>query len=144
MSKTIALVGDIYRVLATGKETGGSYAFFENFVYPDGGPPPHIHTREEEGFYILEGEVTFYVEDQILVGRPGDSFHVKRGTLHRFKNESGKPAKMLVWVAPAGLEEMFLRIGKPVEDVTIAPGVDPTEIDRLLELAPEYGLEIRT
>jgi len=52
----IAVVGDVYRFLATGDETDGRYAMFEAFVLPGGGPPPHTHSREEESFYVLEGE----------------------------------------------------------------------------------------
>ena len=59
--RTIAVVGDVYRFLATGDETNGKYAMWEAIVPPGGGPPPHIHSREEESFYILEGEITFTV-----------------------------------------------------------------------------------
>src|ERR1700710_2605568 len=59
--RTIAIVGDVYRFLATGDETDGKYAIWEAIVPPGGGPPPHVHSREEEGFYILEGEITFHV-----------------------------------------------------------------------------------
>ena len=47
---TIAVVGDVYRFLATGEDTNGKYALFEALVGPGGGPPPHVHSREEEGF----------------------------------------------------------------------------------------------
>ena len=60
--RTVAVVGDLYRFLATGKETDGKYAQFEATVFPGGGPPPHIHRREEEGFFILEGEITFQID----------------------------------------------------------------------------------
>jgi mannose-6-phosphate isomerase-like protein (cupin superfamily) len=56
--RTIAVVGDVYRFLATGEDTNGKYALFEAIVPPGGGPPPHVHSREEEGFYILEGGAT--------------------------------------------------------------------------------------
>ena len=56
--RTISVVGDVYRFLATGAETNGKYALWEAIVPPGGGPPPHVHSREEEGFYILEGEIT--------------------------------------------------------------------------------------
>ena len=55
--RTIAVVGDVYRFLATGADTNGKYAMWEAIVPPGGGPPPHVHSREEEGFYILEGEI---------------------------------------------------------------------------------------
>src|SRR5258708_13167756 len=67
--RTIAIVGDVYRFLATGEDTNGKYALWEAIVPPGGGPPPHVHSREEEGFYILEAEITFTICDQRLVAR---------------------------------------------------------------------------
>jgi quercetin dioxygenase-like cupin family protein len=58
--RTIAVVGDVYRFLVTGDETNGKYAMWEAIVPPGGGPPPHVHSREED-FYILEGEITFMI-----------------------------------------------------------------------------------
>ena len=52
--RTVAVVGDVYRFLATGEDTNGKYALWEALVPPGGGPPPHVHSREEEGFYVLE------------------------------------------------------------------------------------------
>ncbi len=49
----------------------GQYALWEAIVPPGGGPPPHTHSREEEGFYVLEGEITFYVEGQPFVATAG-------------------------------------------------------------------------
>ena len=49
----------MYRFLATGEDTNGNYAIWEAIVPPGHGPPSHVHSREEEGFYILEGEITF-------------------------------------------------------------------------------------
>jgi quercetin dioxygenase-like cupin family protein len=94
--RTIAVVGDVYRYLVSGDETGGKYALMEAFVGPGGGPPPHIHSREAEGFYILDGEITFNVEGKRIVAGPGMFASVPIGALHSFKNESGKPVRMLV------------------------------------------------
>ena len=55
LGRTIAVVGDVYRFLATGEDTSGKYAFWEALVPPGGGPPPHVHSREEEGFYVEVG-----------------------------------------------------------------------------------------
>jgi len=55
--RTIAVFGDVYRFLAVGEDTNGKYALWEAVVPPGGGPPPHVHSREEEGFYVLEGEI---------------------------------------------------------------------------------------
>src|ERR1700677_4992035 len=98
--RTIGVVGDIYRFLAVGEDTDGRYATWEATVPPGGGPPPHVHSREEESFYILEGELTLYVGEQRLAARAGTFANVPVGTLHRFCNESGKPVRLLITVTP--------------------------------------------
>src|SRR3954452_25035199 len=104
--RTVAVVGDVYRFLATGDETNGKYALWEAVVPPGGGPPLHVHSREEEGFYVLEGEIALQVGDQRLVAGPGMFISMPVGTPHSFKNESARHARMLISVAPAGLEQM--------------------------------------
>ena len=141
--RTIAAVGDVYRFLATGDNTHGTYAMWEAIVPPGGGPPPHVHSREEEGFYILEGEITLQAGDQQIVATAGMFLNMPIGTPHSFKNESDKPAKMLITVAPAGLENMFFEFGVPLaEGSTTALPPTQEEITKLLQIAPKYGIEI--
>ncbi|CAN5479358.1 hypothetical protein BH11PLA2_BH11PLA2_47670 [soil metagenome] len=142
--RTIAVVGDVYRFLATGEDTNGKYAIWEAIVPPGGGPPPHSHSREEEGFFILEGEITFQIGDQRIFATAGMFANMPVGTSHSFKNESDRPAKMLISVAPAGLEQMFFEVGVPVaQGVTTTPPPSKAEIEKLLEVAPKYGIEIK-
>src|SRR5450755_4182906 len=142
--RTIAVVGDVYRFLATGEDTNGKYALWEAIVPPGGGPPPHVHSREEEGFYILEGEITFQINGERVVATAGMFANMPVGTPHSFKNESSKPAKMLISVAPAGLEKMFFEVGVPVsQGATTALLPTKEEIEKLLAIAPRYGVEIR-
>ena len=142
--RTIAVVGDVYRFLATGEDTDGKYALWEAIVPPGGGPPPHVHSKEEEGFYILEGEITFLVGEERVVATAGTFANMPVGTPHSFKNESGKPARMLISVAPAGLEQMFFEVGVPLpEGSTTALPPTKEEIEKLLAVAPRYGIEIR-
>lgn len=103
--------GDEYYYYATGKETNGQYFFFESVVPPNGGPPPHVQTREEEAFYILEGEVTFYAEGKETIAGKGTFLNVPKGVKHRFKNNSMENARMLIFFAPAGIENMFEEMG---------------------------------
>src|ERR1700676_3160476 len=142
--RTIAVVGDVYRFLATGDDTDGKYAMWEAIVPPGGGPPPHVHSREEEGFYILEGEITIQFGDKWIVATAGMFANMPVGTPHSFKNESDRPAKMLISVAPAGLEKMFFEVGVPVAQGAMT-ALPPTkeEIERLLAVAPRYGIEIK-
>ena len=142
--RTIAVVGDVYRFLAVADDTNGKYAIWEAIVPPGGGPPPHVHSREEEGFYILEGEITVHISDKRLVATAGMFANMPVGTPHSFKNESDKPAKMLITVAPAGLEQMFFEVGVPVvQGATTAAPPKKEEIEKLLAVAPRYGIEIR-
>src|SRR5215212_8591079 len=142
--RTVAVVGDVYRFLATGDDTNGTYALWEALVPPGGGPPPHVHSREAEGFYVLEGEITFTVNGARLVATAGTFANMPVGTPHSFKNESDRPARMLISVAPAGLERMFFEVGVPLaEGATTAPPSTKAEIEKLLEVAPRYGIEVK-
>src|SRR5581483_8591274 len=97
------------------------------------------HSREEEGFYVLEGEITLQVGDKRLVATAGMFANMPVATLHSFKNESDKPAKMLICVAPAGLEKMFLEVDVPVtQGATTAAPPTKEEINKLLAVAPRY------
>jgi mannose-6-phosphate isomerase-like protein (cupin superfamily) len=141
--RTIAVVGDVYRFVATGDDTNGKYALLEAIVGPGGGPPPHVHSREQEGFYIIDGEITFTINDKRLVATAGLFANMPVGTPHSFKNESNKPAKMLVCITPAGLEKMFFEIGVPLpEGSTSAPPPTKEDIDKLLAIASRYGIEL--
>ena len=141
--RTIAVVGDVYRFLVTGEDSGGRYAMWEAIVTPGGGPPLHVHSKEDEGFVILEGEIVFNVDGERVVATAGTGVNMPPGVRHAFKNESDRPAKMLILVAPAGLEQMFFETGVPVpEGTTTAPPVSHEEIERLLAVAPRYGVTI--
>jgi quercetin dioxygenase-like cupin family protein len=138
--RTIGIVGDIYRFLATGEETDGRYAMFEAIVLPGGGPPPHLHRLEDETFYVLEGEIAFQVGDENLIAGPGTFVNMPIGQPHAFKNETDQIAKMLITYAPAGLEEYFFEVGQPFAG-ELPPKPTQKEIEKLMEAAPKYGIE---
>lgn len=142
--RTIAVVGEVSRFLATGEDTNGKYALWEVTVAPGGGPPPHVHSREEEGFYILEGEISFTIGDKRIVASAGMFANMPVGTPHSFKNESNRPAKMLIVVAPAGLEQMFFEFGVLFPDEGSTTTLPPTkeEIEKLRAIGSRYGIEI--
>jgi quercetin dioxygenase-like cupin family protein len=142
--RTIGVVGDVYRFLATGEDTDGRYALWEALVPPGGGPPPHVHSREVEAFYVLEGENTFQIGSEQLVATAGMFVSMPIGCEHAFRNASDRPARMLIEVVPAGLEQMFFEVGQPVAPgAKSAPPPTPEEIDRLVAAAARYGVEIR-
>ena len=141
--RKVALAGDVYQIKLTGAETGGRCAVFEFFVPPGGGPPPHVHQREEEMFYVLEGELTFTVADTKFVVSAGAFLNAVRNVPHAFKNEADVPARAVVVVSPAGLEDYFLEVGIPWDDAYRAPGpASPEQLAQMVAAAPKYGLEI--
>ena len=74
---------------------------------PGGGPPSHIQTREKEAFYILEGQLTFYGQGAEIAAGSGTYCDIQKGTQHRFRNNTERTAKMLLFSAPAGIEGLF-------------------------------------
>ena len=140
----IHVAGDRYRFLATKGDTDGQYALWEAFVPPGGGPPRHRHSREEEGFYIIEGKVTVYVDEDEYEAAAGSFVNLPKGSWHSFRNSSKQPAKMLILVSPGGMEEMFRRAGQVVTelDATVPP-FGAAEKQKLVEVAAEYGIELQ-
>ena len=136
-------VGDVYRILATGEQTGGAYALCEARVLPGGGPPPHVHRREDESFFILEGEITFMLDGRKVLAKAGSFLQSPRNLPHAFKNESSAPARMLVLTTPSGFEKFLAEFAQPVPSFESPPlPVTAAEIQRLLAIAPKYGIEI--
>jgi hypothetical protein len=87
--------------------------------------------------------VTFRAGDETVTAAAGTAVHLPPGLAHSFKNESDAPARMIITVTPAGLEEMFFEVGVPLaEGMTTALPPTHEEIERLLAAAPRYGVEI--
>jgi quercetin dioxygenase-like cupin family protein len=142
--RSIWVVGDRYTIKCSGNDTGGAFAMIEAIVPPGNGPPPHIHGREDEAFYVLDGELQFHVDGRSFTATSGSWVTLAKGSLHYFKNTGLKPARMLIVVTPAGLEDFFLEIGREAidgESEPVAP--TPEDIQKLVKTAPKYGVEIR-
>ncbi len=145
---TFSVVSDVYRILASASDTGGALGLIDAIVPPGGGPPPHIHTREDEFFYILEGEITFYVESAAaaapLIARAGTFLFAPRNQKHRFRNETAAPARMLVGVLPGGFERLFVNTGAklPTGSTTPAPVSEPDLIKLAQVAAQTFGCHI--
>jgi mannose-6-phosphate isomerase-like protein (cupin superfamily) len=136
------VLGNLVTFKATSEETGGSYALWEEIAWPGAGPPPHIHHRETETFYVLEGRLRLLCGDRELEAGPGDFVQVPRGTLHNYKNVGETRARFLVQVVPGGFERCFEEFGRPVVDPSAPPAVEESDIRKLLAAAPRHSLEV--
>ena len=143
--QTLSLVGDTYRILMTGKQTGGAYAAIDMLIPPNGGPGPHAHAGFQESFYVIEGEVEVKSEASTYTAKKGSFIEIPLGGIvHCFKNKTDEMAHLLCFVVPSGLEEFFMEVGKPVSPGTFLPPpqIDADALKKLMEIAEKYGQKI--
>lgn len=134
--------GDLYSLLVTGQETNNAFFQFEAVVPQGGGPPPHVHSREDESFYVVSGSLEILLGDKTYQAKRGDFVFIPRGTVHRFKNVGSDTAMQLVTFVPAGMEKFFQEVFPEAKDRHAAPPPVTEElIRRMNEAAPKYGLE---
>ena len=134
--------GDRYTFLVTGEESGGSMFALDCVVGAGGGPPPHRHLAEDELFYIVEGSISFTMDDETRVVGPGQSAFVPRGTKHSYVNTSETEARMIAVYTPAGMEGWFREVCTSVTDESATPPpVTPELIERMLEAGPRHNVE---
>jgi len=127
--KTVEVVGDTYRFLGVGGDTDRTYMIMEATVAPGNGPPRHYHTREEEGFYVLDGELAFSADGESVRAGPGTYLNLPKKSRHTFENVGDRPARMLIFCAPAGVEDFFV-------------AADRQPPDALIEAAARFGIQI--
>lgn len=132
-------------IKATGKETGGRYTLVE-VLEPEGEEAPlHVHHREDESFWILEGELTFEVGEETIKASPGSFVFGPKGVPHRYTVDSG-PARLLFILSPAGFEEFIYATSEPAQERTLPPPPegppDEAEMEQLGILARQYGCEL--
>jgi quercetin dioxygenase-like cupin family protein len=143
--KTLAVVGDTYRILISGAETNGAFASIEMLIPPGGGPGPHAHADFEESFYVIEGEIEVKSEFGNYTATEGSFVSIPKGGLvHCFKNISDKNARLLCTVVPAGLETFFEEVGEPVAPGEFLPPAEPDEagLKRLQDIAQKHGQQL--
>lgn len=123
----------VYR--AVSEDTDGVYSLFEITVPPGQGPPPHVHSREDESWYVLDGVFDIQLGEQSFTATPGWFGLGPRDVPHGIKAAGASPAKMLMIVTPAGFERFFDELA----ELTESP---PYDFDRVRALFEKYGMQI--
>jgi quercetin dioxygenase-like cupin family protein len=115
------------KVLIRGEHGSGAIALIDETVGPDfAGPPLHVHPGFDEVFYVLEGRLTFQLEERTWTGGPGEVAFAPRGVAHTFANLSGEPARTLVICSPSGFERYFDRLAAELTGLEPPPaGPEP-------------------
>jgi quercetin dioxygenase-like cupin family protein len=132
--------GSLMRIKARAEDTGGALGLVDASFYKGFGPPLHIHRREDEALYVLEGEIRFRQGEDEWVAGPGTYVWGPRGVPHAFKVQSER-ARALVIVTPGGFERMFEEGGVPATESNQPPeqGYDP---EAAKAIAKRFGFEV--
>lgn len=126
------VLGDRVLVKLTGENTNAQFALTEQVNEPGTGLPPHRHTQEDETFLVLEGQVEFVVGSDTAIVEAGGLAYAPRGTVHSFRVVSDTPARMLIHVSPAGLENMF-------QELSELPA-GPPDMAQVMAICGRYGV----
>ncbi len=128
-------------IKATSEETGGALTVIDTWLTPDANPPMHIHRDEDEAFFLLDGEIEFFVADEPgrLAG-PGEFVFGPRGVPHRFEVRSPQ-ARVLVLGTPGGGELFFRAMGETATEATI-PVPRPPDVERVVGIAAAHRIDI--
>jgi mannose-6-phosphate isomerase-like protein (cupin superfamily) len=132
--KKLCIFGGVeFLVKASSQESGGAFTLLDSLTPAGTFLPPHVHAREDETFYILEGEFDFYVADQTLRAGPGATVHAPRGLPHAFKVVSTVPGRALVLTTPGGFERCM-------EELSALPN-DPADMPGAFQVCARCGIE---
>jgi quercetin dioxygenase-like cupin family protein len=135
------MLGGLVTMKATAQQTGGAFGLVEEVLNKAAEPPPHVHHREDEAFYVLDGELTIRVGDEIFRATRGAFVFCPRGIPHQLTVESPE-VRMLTLVTPGGVEGLWQQLGEPARSRTLPPEPTEPDINRVVRLAAEYGAEI--
>lgn len=130
--KVVGVLGSESTFKVTSDETGGAYAVLEQSVLPGHGPPRHVHRRETEIFYVLEGTFEFTVGDQAILAPAGTTAVAPRDIPHAFRNVGAATGKLLLTVIPGHFANYFIEV-----DAVAEP-----DLDTIRALCAKYEVDI--
>lgn len=133
-SAPLNIVGEETLVKVAAADSDGQLAFFQLLAPPMSGPPRHVHSREDELFYVLEGELVFELDGQRFPVEAGGTVFLRRGVVHAYQNFTERDARLLIATTPGGFSEFFVELSA----ATPAGGMPAFEV--LQALAEKYGI----
>ena len=135
-------LGVLATIKASAETTAGRVAVIEHLAPYGAGSPLHVHRREDEWFYVIEGELTFWVGGQVIEAPAGSFVYGPRDVPHTF-TVSSPEARFLLVTEPGGFESFMRALAEPAQTLTLPPAtIQQPEPERMMALAAEYGIEI--
>lgn len=136
LENPLNILGDQVLLKLGGRDTAGQLTVMMGITPPKAGPPLHRHSREDESFYVLEGEYLFEVDGKQFHAGPGTFAFLPRGTAHTFQNVTDTPAKLLIITQPAGVEDFFVEVDAAMR------GMTEPDMAVLLPIFHKFGMEL--
>jgi quercetin dioxygenase-like cupin family protein len=135
-------LGELAIIHTSGKETKNSYSMIELFATKEGEAPWHVHHREDESFFILEGELSLYVGDKVHKCKPGDFILAPKGIPHMYTVDTPGHARILMIFSPSGFEDFVRATSTPALSM-IPPPPEEMDIDydKVISIAGQFGAE---
>ena len=119
----------------SGRDTGGTVSVVESHDVTGGGPPLHIHHREDETFQVLEGEYEWHVGDKKFTAQKGATIFAPRGIAHTYRYTGKRPGRLMCIITPSGFEGFF-------EEISALSPQQQQDIPGVIAIGRKYGLEI--
>ena len=135
-------LGELLTMVATAEQTGGLFSLMHERLPRGAEPPPHVHRREDEAFFVLDGALTVRIGDETFPASSGSFVYCPRDVPHLLTVESDE-VRMLTLCTPGGVERLFVELGEPARSRTLPPddGIEP-DVERIVTLAAHYGAEV--
>lgn len=127
------VLGAPYRFLVSSENSDGAFSLIEVTTPPQAGVPLHIHTREDETFFILEGTIEATCDGKTLTLQKGATAFLPRNIPHSYRNSTNSTARYLVWITPGGFEKCLEEFGR------LPAGQPPPET--IVGIGQKYGLQ---
>ncbi|MFL5840113.1 MAG: quercetin 2,3-dioxygenase [Thermoleophilaceae bacterium] len=135
-------MGCLATVKSTADKTAGGVAVIEHLAPRGAGSPLHVHHREDEWFYVIDGELTFWVGGTTIAAPAGAFVWGPRDVPHTFVVASDQ-ARFLLVTEPAGFEGFMRALAEPAQSLAIPPAPEgPPDMEHVMSTAAEYGIEI--
>jgi quercetin dioxygenase-like cupin family protein len=137
-------MGCLATIKLTSAQSAGQFSLVDCVLPPRVPVPAHIHSVQDETFYILEGKIAFRIDGTTTTARPGSVIFVPRGTRHEFTTISPTPARYLFLHSPGGFDEFVRLTSEPAPAPVLpppSPPPTPDQMDGFVKLMARFGMQ---
>lgn len=139
--QALSFLNTLTHIKARSAQTNGAFGLIEQLAPVGSGSPYHVHRAEDEAFYVLEGQLEFFSENQRFVRGAGGYVFLPRNIPHGFRVIGTSPARYLILATPGGFEGFVAEGGEAMSEARLPAPAEP-DMGKLMSLATKYHVEI--